>query len=144
MVSILGSWDYKFPAPILLTKTMKDYLEDEVDEKYYINSEKADQLIAKLIADGTILEQSRAEQSRAEQRLICPSTNQGESMSQTVSQPELTEVSATTDRKVAVSLKMYGTELSSVRNTACTLMARDYKGFGKQVTNGVIEWESDK
>jgi DNA (cytosine-5)-methyltransferase 1 len=60
MVSILGAWNYKFPAPIPLTKTMKDYLEDEVDEKYYINSEKADQLIAKLIADGTILEQSRA------------------------------------------------------------------------------------
>lgn len=65
MVSILGAWNYKFPQPIPLTKTMKDYLEDVVDEKYYINSEKADQLIAKLIADGTILEQSRAEQSRA-------------------------------------------------------------------------------
>jgi DNA (cytosine-5)-methyltransferase 1 len=65
MVSILGSWNYKFPTPIPLTKTMKDYLENEVDEKYYINSDKADQLIAKLIADGTILEQSRAEQSRA-------------------------------------------------------------------------------
>lgn len=49
MVSILGTWNYKFPQPIPLTKTMKDYLEDEVDEKYYINSEKADQLIAKLM-----------------------------------------------------------------------------------------------
>lgn len=54
MVSILGDYRYEFPKPIPLTKTMKDYLEDEVDEKYYINSEKAQQLIGKLNADGTI------------------------------------------------------------------------------------------
>ena len=38
MVSILGDYNYKFPQPVPLDKTMKDYLEDEVDEKYYINS----------------------------------------------------------------------------------------------------------
>ena len=48
MVSILGDYRYEFPKPIPLTKTMKDYLEDEVDEKYYINNEKAQQLIDKL------------------------------------------------------------------------------------------------
>ena len=71
MVSILGDWNYKFPQPIPLTKTMKDYLEEDVDEKYYINNEKAQKLIDKLLSDGTIpqsrAEQSRAEQSRAEQ-----------------------------------------------------------------------------
>lgn len=36
MVSILGDYNYKFPQPVPLDKTMKDYLEDEVDEKYYI------------------------------------------------------------------------------------------------------------
>jgi DNA (cytosine-5)-methyltransferase 1 len=65
MVSILGNYRYEFPKPIELTKRMKDYLEDEVDEKYYINNEKAQKLIDTLIADGTI--PSRAEQSRAEQ-----------------------------------------------------------------------------
>ena len=150
MVSILGAWNYKFPQPIPLTKTMKDYLEDEVDEKYYINSEKADQLIAKLIADGTILEQSRAEQSRAEQRLICPSTSQGESMSQTVSQPEQTEVSATTNQKEAVLLKNMGssdkTRIPEAKKTdiATTLLSRDYKGLSNYASNGAIEWKSDK
>lgn len=52
MVSLLGEWNYKFPRPIPLTKTMKDYLEDEVDEKYYINTEKAQKLIDKLIENG--------------------------------------------------------------------------------------------
>ena len=37
MVSILGEWNYKFPQPIPLEKTMKDYLEEEVDEKYFIS-----------------------------------------------------------------------------------------------------------
>ena len=55
MVSILGDYNYRFPKPIPLTKTMKDYLEDEVDEKFYINTEKAKGLIKKLI-DGNQLQ----------------------------------------------------------------------------------------
>ena len=54
MVSILGDYYYKFPQPIPLEKKMKDYLEEEVDEKYYINSEKANELISKLIDSGEI------------------------------------------------------------------------------------------
>ena len=54
MVSILGKWNYSFPKPIPLTKTMKDYLEDEVDEKYYINSEKAQKLIQQLMESGQL------------------------------------------------------------------------------------------
>ena len=54
MISLLGKWNYKFPQPIPLTKTMKDYLEDEVDEKYYINSEKAQKLIQQLIDSGQL------------------------------------------------------------------------------------------
>lgn len=49
MVSILGEYNYTFPRPIPLTKTMKDYLESEVDEKYYIKNEKAQELIQQLI-----------------------------------------------------------------------------------------------
>ena len=62
MVSLLGEWNYKFPKPIPLTKTMKDYLEDEVDEKYYINNEKAQKLIDELISSGKIA--NRTEQNR--------------------------------------------------------------------------------
>jgi site-specific DNA-cytosine methylase len=54
MVSILGDYFYKFPETIELDKTMKDYLEDEVDERYYINSEKAQKLIDTLIENGTL------------------------------------------------------------------------------------------
>ena len=53
MVSILGKYNFHFPDTIPLTKTISDYLEDNVDEKYYINSEKAQQLIDKLIGNET-------------------------------------------------------------------------------------------
>lgn len=96
MISVLGKWNYKFPQPIPLTKTMKDYLEDEVDEKYYINSEKAQKLIQQLIDNGTLKGTSGATFSK------------------------------------------YGTRIDGVNDVANTLMARDYKGFGNQRTNGVI------
>lgn len=56
MVSLLGEWNYKFPQPMPLKKIMKDYLEDEVDEKFYINTKKAQMLIQQLIENGTLKE----------------------------------------------------------------------------------------
>lgn len=37
MVSILGDYCYEFPEPIKLEKRLKDLLEDEVDEKFYLS-----------------------------------------------------------------------------------------------------------
>lgn len=54
MVSFLDDVEFKFPEPFMLDKTMKDYLEDEVDEKYYINNDKAQALIEKLILNGDL------------------------------------------------------------------------------------------
>ena len=54
MVSLLGEYNFHFPSPITLTKTMKDYLEDEVEEKFYIDNEKARQLIQEIIDNGTL------------------------------------------------------------------------------------------
>lgn len=55
MVSILGHARYTFPEPIELTKVMKDYLEEEVDEKYYVKSQKALELIERLKSEGISL-----------------------------------------------------------------------------------------
>ena len=44
MVSILGDYNYTFPKPIPLKLKLKDMLEDEVDEKYYL-SDKMKQYI---------------------------------------------------------------------------------------------------
>lgn len=60
MVSILSDEyvDFEFPEKIELETVMKDYLEESVDEKYYINSKKADKLIQQLVDSG-VLEDSK-------------------------------------------------------------------------------------
>lgn len=63
-VSILSDdfIDFEFPKPVRLDKVMKDFLEDEVDEKYYINNEKSQKLIAQLIESGVLpTEQNRTD-----------------------------------------------------------------------------------
>ena len=55
MVSWLGSdVTFYFPKPRPLYKTMRDYLDDNVDEKYYLKSEKAQKLINDLVESGTL------------------------------------------------------------------------------------------
>ena len=39
MVSVLGDYYYEFPKQFALEKKLKDYLEDDVDERYYVSSE---------------------------------------------------------------------------------------------------------
>ena len=39
-VSLLGNYTYEFPKPFPLEKRLKDVLEDEVDEKYYLSDDK--------------------------------------------------------------------------------------------------------
>lgn len=56
MVSMLGKYDFQFPKIIPLEKVINDVLEEEVEEKYFIRSEKADLLINQLIKDGKIEE----------------------------------------------------------------------------------------
>ena len=47
VVSILGHHEpYEFPEPIELELRLKDVLEDEVDEKFYLDNEKANKLIS--------------------------------------------------------------------------------------------------
>lgn len=42
MVSVLGDKYYEFPKPIKLEKRLKDYLENYVDEKYYLSDTMVD------------------------------------------------------------------------------------------------------
>ena len=54
MVSILGQYNYKFPRRIQLEKTMEDYLEPDVESRYFVKTEKAKRLIQRLIDEGQI------------------------------------------------------------------------------------------
>ena len=63
------------------------------------------------------------------------------SESQTVSRQDTTQESATYRQTEAVLLSNQGTKFEKITEVANCLMARDYKGFGNQVGNGVIEWQ---
>lgn len=54
MVSMLGDYEFTFPEPIPLEYCMADILEDEVDEKYFINSDRAENLINQLVQEKKI------------------------------------------------------------------------------------------
>ena len=139
MVSILGDYSFKFPEPIELKKVMKDYLEDEVDEKYYINNEKAQKLIQKLIDNGTLANTILTDR-QTDVALTEQSANQQKEKSQTVSRQDMTQESATCGRTETVLLKNQCNDFERHTDIATTLMARDYKGFGNQSMNGVIKW----
>lgn len=116
MFSFLGEYNYHFPQPIALKKKLKDYLEDNVDEKYYINNEKADKLIKQLIDNGTLPQHSRAE-------------------FQTCGQTETLLLKG-------MSSKKYEPYAEKV-DISTTLCARDYKGLNNFGQNGVIEVMAD-
>lgn len=69
MVSILSDEyvDFEFPEKIELETVMKDYLEESVDEKYYINSEKAEKLIQQLVESGVL-----DSKKNSDNRELCP------------------------------------------------------------------------
>lgn len=54
LVSFLDEVEFKFPEKIPLDKTMDDYLDEVVDEKYYIDNERSRELIQKLILSGEL------------------------------------------------------------------------------------------
>lgn len=111
MVSILGYYDYEFPQHIPLTKRLKDYLEEEVEEKFYINNEKAQMLIDKLISDGTLERTNERSDALTKTALL-------KGMSSLNREPE-----------------------AKLIDRATTLCARDYKGLNNYGSNGVIEWK---
>lgn len=145
--------DYEFPEPVKLEKVMRDYLEDQVDEKYYIKSEKADKLIAELIERGEL----PTEQNRTEQRAEADSLCQEHDRQKCQSKCGQTRHSHNTDEQGLQRGEQLRNERSNRETVylnykridrrncevATTLCARDYKGFGTgfNVMNGVIEWK---
>lgn len=66
VVSMLDDRWFRFPEPRPLTKSVEDYLEDEVDEKYYKSQEVVDAFIAQLSdEDKQRLDEIYVEESKA-------------------------------------------------------------------------------
>ena len=61
---------------------------------------------------------------------------------QTVSRQDATVEYQTCGQTETLLLSNQATQIEKQIDIATTLMARDYKGFGNQPMNGVIEWKN--
>lgn len=110
----LDNGKFKFPSPIPLKKALVDMLEDKVDERYYLSDDKVAAMITPPRSD----------------KLVTPSAP-AEEVPQTTT--------AGTCSLAGVKLSKKGTQFEGYCETALTLLARDYKGFGNQQMTGVME-----
>jgi hypothetical protein len=69
------------------------------------------------------------------------SINRSKEKSQTVSRQNMTAEYQTCGQTETLLLSNHATQIEKQIDIATTLMARDYKGFGNQSMNGVIEWK---
>jgi len=133
-VSILSDdfIDYEFPKEIKLPCVMKDYLEPTVDEKYYINSPKAKQLIEKLIMENKITTEETVDLCLKNPKKIevanCIKARVDAGISNL--QSDGSGVIEPSEKKLTVLLSNQGTKIEKETDIATCLMARDYKGFG--------------
>ena len=69
------------------------------------------------------------------------SINRIEERLQTVSRQDVMPEFQTCGQTETLLLSNQATQIEKQIDIATTLMARDYKGFGNQPMNGVIEWK---
>lgn len=120
MVSILGDCDYIFPPELPLQYRLKDFLERGVDEKYYLSDRTVEMFI----------EHTAKQQAKGNGFKFEPTTGGG-TLKRSAPEPE--------EELTTILLSNKGTQYERTTECAATLMARDYKGFGNQAMNAVVE-----
>lgn len=135
------TFNFDWPTNDTVELRLKDVLESEVDEKFYLSEEKTAQLVARL----EVVESY-------ETRIIDPSNSGRESALREYFEvsPTLTSRDYKDPRMVGhrepkniettgINLSKQATEVKNITDVSGTLMARDYKGFGNQEMTGVVE-----
>lgn len=123
----LDNGKFKFPDPFDNGVRLIDLLEHEVDEKYYVNTPQAKALVDELVSNGKL------------DKAISNSVRTGGRGSLDRHQWDMI-----TCKKVTGIFSQKCGKFENETNRANTLLARDYKGFGNQSMNGVIECRKQK
>lgn len=125
MVSVLGNHCYNFPKKIGNTRKLRDLLEDNVSESYYL-SEKILQYFIKHTEECKEKGQGFA---------FTPSNGGGNCT-------KCDDVGWTSDgRQLPCIISKCGRKFERLTDKAVCLAARDYKGFGNQAMTGVLVWK---
>ena len=150
------SQNFVFPEPIPLERRLKDILEDNVDEKYYLSETQVDRLVnsnydqnkrfygingisptistmgggqrqPKIVDDIYKNRQPRVYDN-------APTLRANHAWDLEVVEPNL----KTNPQQIGVVVTNQGKYIKRETDIATTLMARDYKGFGNQEMTGVV------
>jgi DNA (cytosine-5)-methyltransferase 1 len=120
MVSILGEYNYNFPTPIPLTKRLKDYLEHDVDKKYFLSQEMFDYLNT---------DHEKHKRKHKFEKNIRDGISEGQNYANTITTRESSVVDSTfiQEPKISYALGSREHESRGWLDLAPTLCARDYK-----------------
>lgn len=122
MVSVLGDYYYDMPTGFKLEYVLKDFLDKNVDESYYLKDETIRSL--------NLHKERHEAQGHG---FGWKPSNGGVSLTQLKPKADI-------DRKVTLLLSNQRRRIEKVgTKVANTIMARDYKGFGNQSMNAVME-----
>ena len=128
MVSLLGDYYYSFPKPQKLTVRLKDFLDKHVDEKYYLSDKTVEMFI----------EHTRKQQEKGHGFKF--ETTDGNGVAKLISTRAGSRCEDNyIQEQITVIVSNCGTQYEKTTEVAATLMARDYKGFGNQAMNAVVE-----
>ena len=132
---------YTFPLPFDTGIRLKDILEKNVDEKYYINTERASSLIQQLVDKGQL----------KGQRECCDMSDNNPNIkdtANTIVQRYDKGISARRAEGTAVAepqpilVKNQGTEYVKNLDESVTLKARDWKGWDNYGSTAIVESET--
>lgn len=151
----LDNGKFKFPEPFDTDIRLKDILEDEVDEKFYISNDKVQKLLINLNNQGlNDNKNSKSVDNNTVKQIGNISNCEGNWKNPQVGRiysPDGCSPTLNTcnggghEPKIITSLvSNKGEKFERETEVANTLLARDYKGFGNQAMNAVIEYQGNK
>lgn len=138
----LDNGKFEFPEPFDNGLRLKDLLEDEVDEKFYISDEKTKKFIKNLNTnDSDDVDMGSPKFIGNVNREDFGTGYTGGVWDDSHVSPTLTTMQGGGRQSHVITglVKNKGEEFTKETDCANTLLARDYKGFGNQEMNCVIE-----
>lgn len=140
----IDSGKYTFPEPFDTGIRLKDVLEDQVDEKYYLPDEKVQEFLKTIDLSQFCKEDNELHQLgyindyNGDANRIYSDNVARTLKSEAVGGGAKTGWYTTKNESITGLISNQGTKFEKETEYANTLLARDYKGFGNQAMNAVI------
>ena len=122
----LDNGQFEFPQGFDSDIRLRDVLEEEVADNFYVNTPNAERLIEELKASGK-LEKEFSKSIKAGGAWKSRQTRMGQS-----------------NRTLTALVSNYAGQYNHYMDQSCTLQARDYKGFGRQAQTCVIDEQKNE